>query len=170
MGQAHTSTNTNTTNINKNTSNTNPYGINSNVNAPKYEFVNNNPNTGNNSYNNQNTNIYSNQPNQNNQMQFQNKPKYKGIISSNDLKDVFKSYAIEGKYLNKERFNDTIERLFKNFDIPSMHYTYLSEKIYDLLDESEDGKISEEEFMIGMKNVLTDREIRTKCINLIYRE
>ncbi len=50
------------------------------------------------------------------------------------------------------------------FNIPSLHYTYLSEKLYEMLDESGDGKISEEEFFQGMKRVLTSKEFRTRSI------
>lgn len=99
------------------------------------------------------------QPNQ--QIQ-QTKPPL-ATITSNDLKDAFKAFSIDGRYLSQVRFNDTIERLFSKLNIPSMHYTYLSERIYYLLDESKDGKISEDEFLIGMKNVLVDKEFRLKC-------
>ena len=64
------------------------------------------------------------------------KIKYKAVFNSNDLIDAFKTFAIDGKYLNQTRFNDAIEKLFSNIDIPAMHYTFLSEKIYFLLDES----------------------------------
>jgi hypothetical protein len=91
------------------------------------------------------------------------KPKFKAIFSSHDLLEAFKTFAIDGKYLNQPRFNDTIEKLFSKIDIPSMHYTFLSERIYLVLDESRDGKISEEEFLIGMKNVMVNRDFRLKC-------
>lgn len=89
--------------------------------------------------------------------------KYKANFSTNDLLEAFRNYSIDGKYLNHARFNDSIEKLFSRVDIPSMHYTFLSEKIYYLLDESRDGKISEEEYVNGMKNVLTNKDFRLKC-------
>jgi hypothetical protein len=97
-----------------------------------------------------------------NQMQQPSKPKYIATITSSDLKEVFKQFSIDGKYLNKSRFNDSIEKLFKNINVPSMHYTYLSDRLYELLDESGDGKISEDEYLNGLSNVLTDKEFRTK--------
>ena len=41
-----------------------------------------------------------------------------------------------------------------------MHYTHLSNKIYDLLDSSGDGKIQEDEFIDGLGTVLKDRNFR----------
>jgi Ca2+-binding EF-hand superfamily protein len=79
------------------------------------------------------------------------------------LKTAFKNNAIEGKYLNKTKFNDIIMSLL-NFNVPSLHYTYLSEKLYEMLDDSGDGKIQEDEFLNGMKKVLTNKEFRMKSI------
>jgi hypothetical protein len=144
---------------------------NPNVNPqPKYEFVpNTNVNTQPGTYSSSMTTNTTYNPYANNTgtMPIQNAPtfkqKVKGIITVHSLKDSFKTFAIEGKYLNKDRFNDTIESLF-SFNIPEMHYTYLSEKIYELLDESGDGKIQEEEYFAGLKNVLTNKDFRLKCI------
>ncbi len=162
MGQAQT-TNTSPLNQHKNPP-TNPVTP-PNTNQPKID-------------NNSGMNQYSNQIPQNmgynnpsfpyNQMQPPQKPKYIAVITSSDLKEVFKQFSIDGKYLNKSRFNDTIEKLFKNINIPSMHYTYLSDRIYDLLDESGDGKISEDEYLNGLKNVLTDKEFRTRRNKSIF--
>jgi hypothetical protein len=65
--------------------------------------------------------------------------------------------------LNKSKFDDTIMSIFR-FNIPSLHYTYLSERLYEMLDQSGDGKIQEEEFISGMKNVLSNKEFRMKCM------
>ena len=78
-------------------------------------------------------NINPNQSNipQNNQFlrssTFNQKPVYKYHLTTKSLKDCFQNYAINNDYLNKNRFNDAIEGLFR-FPIPEMHYTYLSEK------------------------------------------
>ena len=93
-------------------------------------------------------------------------PKYKYTITAKMLKDTFKTYAIDGDYLNKDRFDDAIESIFRFPDLPEMHYTYLSEKIYYLIDDSGDGKIQEDEFVPGLSNVLSDRNFRIKCIIL----
>ena len=87
-------------------------------------------------------------------------------ITSQMLRSCFKSFAIDGQYLNKDRFNDAIETLFKFPGFPEMHYTYLSEKIYNILDDSGDGKIQEEEFCAGLSEVLKDREFRMRLCML----
>jgi hypothetical protein len=83
-------------------------------------------------------------------------------ITSSDLKNAFNNNSIEGKYLNKTKFNDTIMTLL-NFNTPSLHYTYLSEKLYEMLDDSGDGKIQEDEYLLGMKKVFTNKEFRMRC-------
>lgn len=94
------------------------------------------------------------------------RPKY--TITSKMLKETFKTYAIDGQYLNKDRFDDAIESIFRFPEFPEMHYTYLSEKIYYLIDDSGDGKIQDDEFVSGLSNVLSDRGFRNKCnIHLI---
>jgi hypothetical protein len=120
-------------------------------NVPKYEFVGGG------------VQIPQNVPSQLPTGQISQKYKYKTTLNSNDLLEAFRIFSIERKYLNQTRFNDAIEYLFNKVDIPSMHYTYLSEKIYALLDESRDGKINEEEYLNGMKNVMVNREFRLKC-------
>ena len=87
-----------------------------------------------------------------------NKPRH-NTITTKMLKDAFRNYSIDGSYLNRQRFNDAIESIFR-FDIPEMHYTYLSNKIYDLLDSSGDGKIQEDEFLEGFGSVLKDKNFR----------
>jgi Ca2+-binding EF-hand superfamily protein len=78
-----------------------------------------------------------------------------------DLKEAFQKHQVDG-YLNRERFNETILSILK-FDIPVISYTYLSERLFDLLDDSSDGRIQEEEFIAGMRNVFSTREVREKC-------
>ena len=96
---------------------------------------------------NQNNNImkkisheYMNQQQNQQSQQKNNRPQppkrnFKGSISSSLLRDLFHSNAIDGKYLNKDRFNDTLEKIFSPISIPRLHYTYLSSKIYEFLDE-----------------------------------
>ena len=90
---------------------------------------------------------------------FNNKPIYKYHLTTKSLNDCFQNYSINNDYLNKDRFNDAIESLFR-FPIPEMHYTYLSEKIYYLIDDSGDGKIQKDEFIQGFSNVLKDKNFR----------
>lgn len=87
---------------------------------------------------------------------------FKYTISLQNLKDAFKSFAIHNDFLNKDLFNDAIQSLFR-FPMPEMQYTYLSERIYELLDDSGDGKIQEDEFIEGFKKVLMDKEFRIRC-------
>ena len=90
---------------------------------------------------------------------FNNKLIYKYHLTTKSLNDCFQNYSINNDYLNKDRFNDAIESLFR-FPIPEMHYTYLSEKIYYLIDDSGDGKIQKDEFIQGFSNVLKDKNFR----------
>lgn len=83
----------------------------------------------------------------------------KNTVTLKMLKDAFRTYSIDGSYLNRPRFNDAIESIFR-FNIPEMHYTYLSEKIFNLLDDSGDGKIQEDEFLNGFTMVLKERNYR----------
>jgi len=108
------------------------------------------------------------------QQQIQVQKKF--TINYTDLKEGFKKTQIDG-YLNKERFNQTITHILK-FDIPIISNTYLSERLFDLLDESGDGRIQENEYLDGMKNVFCSREMkerfsfmammRKKCVNKTY--
>jgi hypothetical protein len=86
--------------------------------------------------------------------------KFKYHITTKMLKDAFFTYAIDNSYLNKTRFNDAIESLFR-FPIPEMHYTYLTEKIYYIIDDSGDDKIQEDEFM-QLSHVLNSKEYRLR--------
>ena len=83
----------------------------------------------------------------------------KNVITKKILQDAFRNYCIDNDYLKRPRFNDAIESIFR-FNIPVMHYTYLSDKIYDLLDSSGDGKIQEDEFLDGFMAVLKDKNYR----------
>ncbi len=83
----------------------------------------------------------------------------RNIINDKMLKQAFENYAVDHSYLNKKGFNDAIESIFR-FNIPEMHYTHLSDKIYDLLDSSHDGKIQEDEFVDGFRKVLIERNFR----------
>ena len=83
----------------------------------------------------------------------------RNTITTKMLKQAFDNYSVDHSYLNKKGFNDAIESIFR-FNIPEMHYTHLSDKIYDLLDSSHDGKIQEDEFVDGFKRVLKERNFR----------
>ena len=90
---------------------------------------------------------------------------YKYNVTLKGLKEVFKYFAGQSDYLTKSQFNDCIQRIFNFPDIPFMHHTHLSEKIYYLLDDSGDGKIQEQEFVDGFRNVILNQDYRNKCKN-----
>ena len=133
-------------------------------NNPQNFNMNNNQNSSPPNYNNNNMN---NQNNQNNNQGFNKAPllqrsstqRPKNTITTKILQDAFRNYSIDNDYLNRPRFNDAIESIFR-FNIPAMHYTYLSDKIYDLLDSSGDGKIQLDEFLEGFSAVLKDKNYR----------
>ena len=137
-------------------------------NNPQNFNMNNNQNSSPPSYNNNNNNMNNqNQNNQNNNQGFNKAPllqrsstqRPKNTITTKILQDAFRNYSIDNDYLNRPRFNDAIESIFR-FNIPAMHYTYLSDKIYDLLDSSGDGKIQLDEFLEGFSAVLKDKNYR----------
>ena len=142
--------NNNNNNVYQNPSQSNP-NLNTNIYQQQQQFNNNNNNSPqkiNNSSMFQRTNTYSR--------------KHKYTVSIKNLKEAFRNFCIDGDYLNKDRFNDAIESIFSAFKIPNMHYTYLSERIYDILDDSQDGKIQEDEFLNGFSSVLKDKDFRLK--------
>ena len=100
-----------------------------------------------------------NNNNNNNPMMNRSFTKRNNTITKKMLREAFRTYSIDGSYLNKPRFNDAIESIFR-FNIPEMHYTHLCNKIYELLDSSKDGKIQEDEFLEGLGRVLKERNFR----------
>ena len=140
----------------------NPYDQRANM---QQQNMNNNNNQNNNNNNNQNNNPQNNFNNNNNnqgiaKLQRSMTQRTKNVITTKILSDAFRNYCIDNDYLNRPRFNDAIESIFRLFNIPLMHYTYLSDKMYDLLDSSGDGKIQEDEFLEGFSTVLKDRNYR----------
>ena len=143
--------------VSPNNQRVNPYDQRAN-NAQNLNNQRSNPpslNNNNNNNNNQNNNKGFGQP----LLQRSMTQRQKNVITKKILQDAFRNYCIDNDYLNRPRFNDAIESIFR-FNIPVMHYTYLSDKIYDLLDSSGDGKIQEDEFLDGFMAVLKDKNYR----------
>ena len=143
--------------VSPNNQRVNPYDQRAN-NAQNLNNQRSNPpslNNNNNNNNNQNNNKGFGQP----LLQRSMTQRQKNVITKKILQDAFRNYSIDNDYLNRPRFNDAIESIFR-FNIPVMHYTYLSDKIYDLLDSSGDGKIQEDEFLDGFMAVLKDKNYR----------
>ena len=134
----------------------NPYDQRSN---PQQNMNNNNNQNPQNNFNNNNNNQNNQGFGKNPLLQRSMTQRQKNTITTKILKDAFRNYCIDNDYLNRPRFNDAIESIFR-FNIPLMHYTYLSDKIYDLLDSSGDGKIQEDEFLDGFTAVLKDKNYR----------
>ncbi len=87
---------------------------------------------------------------------------YVGVITMKTLTDTFNSNCIDNLYLNKVRFNEAIKRLLYNMNLPTIAFTYLTDRLYDIVDESGDGRISLNEFTDGMGRVLSDSELRKR--------
>lgn len=84
--------------------------------------------------------------------------KYK--ITRKQIIDSFNKYAINNDYLNKPLFNDAICSLFSFPDIPEIHYTFLSLRLYSLIDDSGDGKIQSDEFVENLEKVLMSKDFK----------
>ena len=140
--------------VSPNNQRVNPYDQRAN-NAQNLNNQRSNPPSLNNNNNNNNNNKGFGQP----LLQRSMTQRQKNVITKKILQDAFRNYCIDNDYLNRPRFNDAIESIFR-FNIPVMHYTYLSDKIYDLLDSSGDGKIQEDEFLDGFMAVLKDKNYR----------
>lgn len=81
---------------------------------------------------------------------------------------AFDSNSIDNLYLNKEKFNSAIKNLFYRFNLPTIAFTFLTDRLYEVVDESNDGKIQKDEFIEGMSKVLADYELRRKCKYIIF--
>lgn len=100
-------------------------------------------------------NLYSQQL----QQQINNPQKrFVGRVTNQDLIACFNSSCIDNLYLNKERFNLSIKKLLYNMNLPTIANTYLADRLYDLVDNSGDGRISIDEYIEGMSKVLSDGE------------
>ena len=86
----------------------------------------------------------------------------KYIITSKTIKNIFNKYSIDGKFLNKSRFNDALSKLFGEFKIPIIYYTHLSDKLFEVFDENNNKQLNDEQFYNCIKNILTDRTYRIK--------
>lgn len=86
--------------------------------------------------------------------------KVKKIIKLKDVKDTFKLYAIDQKYLNKHGFNDALESIFGKFPIPVIHHTHLSNKLFSIFNTTGNSKLNEEQFISLIKEILSEKDNR----------
>lgn len=99
----------------------------------------------------------------------QPKKQYKYTITKSRLIEVYKQFSIKGReeYLNKTLFNEALSVLFNFPNSPIIHHTYLSERLYSLLDDSKDEKIQIDEYLNGISNVLSNKVYRDRRINIL---
>lgn len=84
----------------------------------------------------------------------------KYIITIRNVKEAFKLFAIDQKYLNIQAFDDALEYLFSKLPIPVLHHTYLSKKLFNIFNLSGDSKLNEEQFLICIKEILSNQNNR----------
>ena len=96
-----------------------------------------------------------------------NTKKYK--ITRKQIIDSFNKYAINNDYLNKPLFNDAICSLFSFPDIPEIHYTFLSLRLYTLIDDSGDGKIQLDEFVENLEKVLMNKDFKLMLCLMVMK-
>lgn len=117
------------------------------------------------------TNSSNNQNNQNNII-FQKinqevaQKSYSKQIKYSDLVSAFRHFAIGGKYLNYEKFNECITSIL-TFDLPLIANTYLAEKLFALMDKNSNGEIYEVDFIEYWKLAFSDTNTKKqrKIIN-----
>jgi hypothetical protein len=117
--------------------------------------------------------IIPNQVNINNNINYNiQKPKrqYIGRVTTNDLISSFNANCIDNFYLNREKFNLAIKKLLYHLNLPTLACTHLVDKLYDIVDESGDGRISLDEFVGGMSKVLSDPEFSKKCKKIFIKK
>ena len=91
---------------------------------------------------------------------FSNKKFNKYIITLKNIKDTFKLFAIDQKYLNMRTFDAALEYLFSKFLIPVLHHTHLSRKLFIIFDTIGNSKLNEEQFITCIKEILSNNENR----------
>ena len=90
---------------------------------------------------------------------FPNSKNNTNILSPIKLKEAFKMFSIDQKYLSIHSFNKALEYLFKP-PIPIIANTYLSQKLFNIIDPYKTGQIDENNFCQTFINILTDRNYR----------
>lgn len=81
------------------------------------------------------------------------------IITPKVLKEAFKLFCIDQKYLSLQSFNNALNYLFKP-PIPKIQSTFLSQKIFNIIDPNKSGQIDENTFYQTFANILKDRNYR----------
>jgi hypothetical protein len=85
------------------------------------------------------------------------------IISFSMISGIFNKNCQNG-FINKQGFNECIKFLFCDDVFPLLAYSFLSEKLFNLLDYQRVGTLNFETFSKGVCNVLSCQETRTKIL------
>ena len=81
------------------------------------------------------------------------------IITPKLLKEAFIKFSIDKKYLSYQAFNNVLEYLFRP-PIPVLYQTFLSQKLFNLIDPFKYGQIEEHTFLQTFIDILRDRNYR----------
>ena len=81
---------------------------------------------------------------------------------------IFTKFAVS-RELNKPTFNLAIGELLIQFNLPIISDSHLSNRIFDILDDSSDGRIQESEFIEGLEKVFEDEEFKTQLLFQAYQ-
>ena len=85
------------------------------------------------------------------------------IITFSMISGIFNKNCQNG-YINKQGFDECIKFLFGDENFPLLSYSYLSEKLFILLDVQRVGTINFETFSKGVCNVISCQETRSKIL------
>jgi hypothetical protein len=81
-------------------------------------------------------------------------------ITTKKVKEAFNLFAIDQKYLNKHAFDNALEFLFSKMQIPALHHTHLSDKLYNIFNLTGNLKLNESEFINCIKELLSKKNNR----------
>ena len=85
------------------------------------------------------------------------------IITFSMISGIFNKNCQNG-YINKQGFDECIKFLFGDDNFPLLSYSYLSEKLFILLDVQRVGTINFETFAKGVCNVISCQETRSRIL------
>ena len=82
------------------------------------------------------------------------------IITNRDINETFNIFAVDQTFLNRKGFDDALENLFPNIQMPILHHTYLSNKLYSIFNTKGNSKLTREEFCRCIKQILSSKNNR----------
>lgn len=81
------------------------------------------------------------------------------ILTFPMMNQTLAKYSKDG-FLTLQNFNDCLSVLTFDENFPRLAYTYLSERLFNLIDSSNTGRIENDKFMKGMCMVLSCQETK----------